>query len=153
MFTRAWDQRGSYHIIAQTGTQSPIRYVGACLQYTNQCTQTNILWCTRLQANTNRVGTYTDTKHTNTVNVWINKKGAAPACKAQTHECRMRHLQREVWKKTPPLRPGVSLHLPPAPNHQYMFKGHPLTFDSHRPLCDLLLSAEGFEEHSDWGAS
>lgn len=29
-----------------------------------------------------------------------------------------------------------------------MFKGHPLTFHSHRPLCDLLLSAKGFEEHS-----
>lgn len=40
-----------------------------------------------------------------------------------------------------------------APNYQYMFKGHPLTFDSHGPLCDLLLSAKGFEEHSNWGVS
>lgn len=37
-----------------------------------------------------------------------------------------------------------------------MFKGHPLTFHSHRPLCDLLLSAKVFEEHSNpqlWGGS
>lgn len=53
----------------------------------------------------------------------------------------------------PPLRPGLSLLPTPAPNYQYMFKGHPLTFDSHRPLCDLLLSAKGFEEHSNWGVS
>lgn len=31
----------------------------------------------------------------------------------------------------------------PAPDYQYVFKGHPLTFHSHRPLCDLLLSAKG----------
>lgn len=42
------------------------------------------------------------------------------------------------------------------PNSQYMFKGHPLTFHSHGPVCDLLLSAKGFEEHSNpqyWGGS
>jgi len=30
-----------------------------------------------------------------------------------------------------------------------MFKGHPLTFHSHRPFCDLLLTAKGFEEHNN----
>jgi len=34
-----------------------------------------------------------------------------------------------------------SRSLPLLPHSQYIFKGHPLTFHSHRPVCDLLLSA------------
>lgn len=43
-------------------------------------------------------------------------------------------------------RHSVPLSDAAASVSQYMFKDHPLTFHSHGPLCDLLLSATGFEE-------
>lgn len=73
---RPWEKRGSYHTTAQTGTQSPILYVGACLWYTNQCTQTNIPRCKKnTSKHTNKMGTQAQKQtYTNTVNQWINKK-------------------------------------------------------------------------------
>ncbi len=36
-------------------------------------------------------------------------------------------------------------HPPPPTLPIYIFKGHPLTFHSHRPVCDLLLSAHALK--------
>lgn len=57
-----WEKRGSCHTTTQTGAQFSMLYVGACLQHTNRCTQTNIPRHTRLQANTNKMGICTE-KH------------------------------------------------------------------------------------------
>lgn len=113
--------------------------------------------CTRLQASAN---TQTKWVHTHTKRIHceqMNKqRGTALVYRRRHMRAAYASSSKEGLKEhaaTPPPRPGLSLLLPPAPNYQYMFKGHPLTFDSHRPLCDLLLSAKGFEEHSNWSVS
>lgn len=147
---RPGENRGSYHTTAQTGTQYSILDVGACLQYTNQCTQTNMPLHTHdyKQTQTHKQNGHKRT-YTNTLNEWINKKAQPLYTVTSTWE---RRASSSKWglKEHAATPPGRSLLLPPTPpNSQYMFKGHPLTFHSHRPLCDLLLSAKGFEEHSN----
>lgn len=64
---RPGENRGSYHATAQTGTQYSILDVEACLQYTNQCTQTNMplhthdYKQTQTHKHTNKMGANTHT--------------------------------------------------------------------------------------------